>query len=130
MLILHLKARSESTQNGKCFTGDASRFLQHRWCVFCWPFFTEPARASATCELARAFGRPLYGLDERHAEAAFFEFENAIDRAARWCRHLILQERRVRSGLEDHLCRTVCRLRGELRRNLARQPNIHAGLGK
>ena len=61
-------------------------------------------------------------LDQRNAQSAFFELENSIDRAARWSRHGILQQRGMMARLERDFRRAERRLRGEERRKLAREP--------
>src|SRR5207253_10510619 len=53
-------------------------------------------------EFAGAAGGFDYGFDERDAELAFFEFQNAVDRAAGGRGHGVLQPRRVIAGFKYH----------------------------
>ncbi len=62
----------------------------------------QPAR-SAVRQLPRPDRRPLHRLDQRHPQSALLELQDPVHRAARRCRHLVLQQRRMRSRLKHHL---------------------------
>ena len=71
---------------------------------------------------------PLRGahdsFDERHAQAAFFELQNAVDGATSGCGHGIFQQRRMIAGVEHHLGRAKGGLRRQQGRCIARQADL------
>src|SRR5947209_11320114 len=56
-------------------------------------------------QLPRAAGGFHYCFDERHAEFAFFQFQNAVNGASSGSGHCVLQERGMIACFEDDTCR-------------------------
>src|SRR5438046_5152556 len=81
-------------------------------------------------EFAGAAGGFDYGLDERDAELAFFEFQSAFYRAASGRGDGVLQERGVVAGFEYDAGGAFHGLRGEQCGDIARQADLHASLSK
>ena len=83
---------------------------------------------AASC-LARSRGAH-HGFDERDAQAAFFEFEDAVDGAAGGSGYGVFEQRRMVAGFEHHFCRAESGLRGELGGGVAGQADLYAGFGE
>src|ERR1700751_1017431 len=77
-------------------------------------------------QFAGAAGGFDYGFDQGDAEFTFFEFEDAVKRAARRSRHRILQQRWMISRLQHYARRPFHRLRRQQCRYIARQPDFYA----
>src|SRR5437763_15630411 len=85
----------------------------------------RPARLFFKQQLASAARGFHDRLDERDAEFAFFEFENAVDRAAGWSSHRVFEQRGMIAGLQDNTRGAFHRLRCEEGRYIARQTHFH-----
>ncbi len=81
-------------------------------------------------QLLGAFGGAHHGFDESDAQAAFFQFEDAVDGAAGGRGDFVFEQRGMVAGFEHHLAGAVDRLRGELRGGVARQADLDAGFGE
>src|SRR5262249_4959113 len=85
-------------------------------------FFEEQLTGATRCFHDR--------FDERDAEFAFFEFENAVDGATRWSSHGVFEKRRVIARFQYNACRAFHRLRCEKGRYVPWQTDFHASFGK
>src|SRR5581483_9913832 len=70
----------------------------------------SPAMSSRR-QLPRPLRSPHHGLDQRHAQSAFFQFQNAVDRTSSRRGHFVFQQRRMVSRFEHHLRSAKGRLR-------------------
>ena len=62
--------------------------------------YEEPALSA--CQFLGPLGGTLHSFYQGYAQATLLEFQDAIHSAARRCRHGVLQQRRVITGLQHH----------------------------
>jgi hypothetical protein len=81
-------------------------------------------------EFFGALGGAFDGFDEGDAEAAFFEFEDAVDGAAGRGGDLVFEQGGVVAGFEDHFGGAESGLGGEQGGDVAGQADVDAGFGE
>ncbi len=90
----------------------------------------EKIRATTSAlneKLFRTLGGLHDSFDQRDAQLAVFEFENAVNRAACGRRDGLLEKRGMIAGFEHHARRSKNSLRREQCRHIARQSDFHPG---
>src|SRR6516165_2524320 len=86
--------------------------------------------ALAGSQLLRSFGGTHDSLDQRDAQAAFFQLKNAVDSATGGGGDFVFEQGRVVAGLEHHLACAEDGLRGQLCRRVPGESNLYTGFGK
>src|SRR6267142_4780689 len=87
-------------------------------------------RALAGHQLSRPRGRLDHRVDQRYAQAALFQFDEAVDGASGGGGDRVFQQGGVMSGFQSKLGRAEERLGGEGGGQIARQSALYAGFGE